>query len=299
MQSALVRSQAGEPVRGRVAQLEEHSLDKREVAGSFPAATTKIFGVWRSLAARIVRDDEVAGSIPATPTRYLRVAQLAAHVLWEHGVGSSNLSAETTNRDVAQPGSAPAWGAGGRRFKSCHPDQFDGGHGAVAALSDVTRAVVGSIPTGLPTFNCPIGGTGRRSGLKHRSRKACRFETCIGHQQTIPSWRNLADALGSEPSAERHARSTRAEGTIQSTHRAVAQTAESKALIRPGSVVRIHFARPPARGLNSAGQSTWLLTRESRVRIPEPAPSSAPRRSFARSTRSLTGRSREASDSRL
>ena len=34
-------------------------------------------------------------------------------------------------RGVAQPGSAPAWGAGGRRFKSARPDQrpsnaFDG-----------------------------------------------------------------------------------------------------------------------------------------------------------------------------
>ena len=27
-------------------------------------------------------------------------------------------------RGVAQPGSAPAWGAGGRRFKSCRPDQM-------------------------------------------------------------------------------------------------------------------------------------------------------------------------------
>lgn len=27
-------------------------------------------------------------------------------------------------RDVAQPGSAPEWGSGGRRFKSSHPDQF-------------------------------------------------------------------------------------------------------------------------------------------------------------------------------
>src|SRR5690606_12278599 len=27
-------------------------------------------------------------------------------------------------RGVAQPGSAPAWGAGGRRFKSSRPDQF-------------------------------------------------------------------------------------------------------------------------------------------------------------------------------
>ena len=26
-------------------------------------------------------------------------------------------------RDVAQPGSAPDWGSGGRRFESCHPDQ--------------------------------------------------------------------------------------------------------------------------------------------------------------------------------
>lgn len=30
-----------------------------------------------------------------------------------------------TNRDVAQLGSAPDWGSGGRRFESCHPDHFD------------------------------------------------------------------------------------------------------------------------------------------------------------------------------
>ena len=29
-----------------------------------------------------------------------------------------------TGRGVAQPGSAPVWGTGGRRFKSCRPDQF-------------------------------------------------------------------------------------------------------------------------------------------------------------------------------
>lgn len=28
-----------------------------------------VFGVWRSLVARVVRDDEVAGSNPVTPTR--------------------------------------------------------------------------------------------------------------------------------------------------------------------------------------------------------------------------------------
>ncbi len=32
--------------------------------------------------------------------------------------------ASRLNRDVAQPGSAHAWGAWGRRFKSCHPDFF-------------------------------------------------------------------------------------------------------------------------------------------------------------------------------
>ena len=25
-------------------------------------------------------------------------------------------------RDVAQPGSAPGWGSGGRKFESCRPD---------------------------------------------------------------------------------------------------------------------------------------------------------------------------------
>ena len=28
------------------------------------------------------------------------------------------------SRDVAQPGSAPEWGSGGRRFKSAHPDHL-------------------------------------------------------------------------------------------------------------------------------------------------------------------------------
>ena len=59
----------------------------------------------------------------------LRVAQLAAHVLWEHGVGSSNLSAETSIR---------------------------GACGAVAALRDVTPADVGSIPTTHPIAHPPL-----------------------------------------------------------------------------------------------------------------------------------------------
>ncbi len=30
----------------------------------------------------------------------------------------------TTGRGVAQPGSAPQWGCGGRRFESSRPDHF-------------------------------------------------------------------------------------------------------------------------------------------------------------------------------
>ena len=33
-----------------------------------------------------------------------------------------NISLKTKRRGVAQPGSAPEWGSGGRRFKSGHPD---------------------------------------------------------------------------------------------------------------------------------------------------------------------------------
>ena len=34
-------------------------------------------GLWRSLVARLVRDEEAAGSNPVSPTIYCRVAQLA------------------------------------------------------------------------------------------------------------------------------------------------------------------------------------------------------------------------------
>ena len=37
--------------------------------------------------------------------------------------GSGCFSLKSEQRDVAQLGSAPDWGSGGRRFKSCHPDR--------------------------------------------------------------------------------------------------------------------------------------------------------------------------------
>ena len=49
----------------------------------------------------------------------------SSRLLWEQEVAGSNPATPTKNgpRDVAQPGSAHAWGAWGRRFKSCHPDK--------------------------------------------------------------------------------------------------------------------------------------------------------------------------------
>ena len=38
-----------------------------------------------------------------------------------------------TTRDVAQPGSATVWGTGGRKFKSCHPDNINGRMGVCNA----------------------------------------------------------------------------------------------------------------------------------------------------------------------
>ena len=51
----------------------------------------------------------------------------SSRLLWEQEVAGSNPATPTILsypkiRDVAQPGSAHAWGAWGRRFKSCHPD---------------------------------------------------------------------------------------------------------------------------------------------------------------------------------
>ncbi len=34
------------------------------------------------------------------------------------------LANQKTVRGVAQPGSVSVWGAGGRKFKSCHPDEM-------------------------------------------------------------------------------------------------------------------------------------------------------------------------------
>src|SRR5439155_12573983 len=49
----------------------------------------------------------------------------------------------TEDRDVAQPGSAPDWGSGGRRFKSCRPDHFLTFHGALGNTWVTTQRLMG------------------------------------------------------------------------------------------------------------------------------------------------------------
>ena len=54
-------------------------------------------------------------------TKLLEDTKISGFILTTHGNVDIGL-AEV--RDVAQPGSAPAWGVGGRRFKSARPDHF-------------------------------------------------------------------------------------------------------------------------------------------------------------------------------
>ena len=65
-----------------------------------PIFGIRLTGCSVARSSRLLWEQEVAGSNPATPTKTI----------------------QKLIRDVAQPGSAHAWGAWGRRFKSCHPD---------------------------------------------------------------------------------------------------------------------------------------------------------------------------------
>lgn len=65
----------------------------------FLGSPSRIMGMWSNSATRRPFKPETAGSSPVIPTR---------------------------NRDEVQSGRTPALGAGGRRFKSCHPDHCNG-----------------------------------------------------------------------------------------------------------------------------------------------------------------------------
>lgn len=53
---------------GAVAQLVEQLRRIQQARGSSPLSSTQYIGLWRSLVARVVRDDEAGGSNPSSPT---------------------------------------------------------------------------------------------------------------------------------------------------------------------------------------------------------------------------------------
>lgn len=71
-------------------------------------------------------------------------------------------------RDVAQPGSAPEWGSGGRRFKSSHPDQL---RHAKAADRKIGGLLCLSFPMASPRFSFPLHAS-RISSLAFQSQPA-------------------------------------------------------------------------------------------------------------------------------
>ena len=76
---------------------------------SFPAHEHSI-GLWRSLAARFVRDEEAAGSNPASPTRFLAGCRLrefgvwrslVARLLWEQEAAGSSPATPTERQPTS------------------------------------------------------------------------------------------------------------------------------------------------------------------------------------------------------
>ena len=124
-------------------------------------------GLWRRLVARLVRDEEAAGSNPVSPTETLIGVPVSA------SPGSSmaerrpvkptvevrvlpwglmpNVAAWATYRGVAQFGSAPALGAGGRGFNSHRPDN------ASVATAERCSQASQKTPCWGPALACPQG----------------------------------------------------------------------------------------------------------------------------------------------
>ncbi len=96
-----------------------------------------------------------------------------------------------SNRGVAQPGSAPQWGCGGRRFKSSRPDHPDTVQRPLAdrrGQSSPTTLVVGVDAVG--PWTAPIGSLRLSRFDPVKTVKSC----CIDYADTVQ--RPLADRRG-------------------------------------------------------------------------------------------------------
>ncbi len=61
------------------------------------------------------------GATIAEASRKIGVTE-QTYYRWRREYGGMRIEQAKLRRGVAQPGSAPEWGSGGRRFKSGHPD---------------------------------------------------------------------------------------------------------------------------------------------------------------------------------
>jgi hypothetical protein len=115
------------------ARLDEHSATNREAGGSIPPVRAKYV-----LAARLDEQRppkaKAAGSSPAEDAKrqHAWVAQLVEHRPHKPVVAGSSPAPGTKHRRVAQPGSAPVWGTGGRGFKSRLADDMEDERARVA-----------------------------------------------------------------------------------------------------------------------------------------------------------------------
>ncbi len=122
-------------MNGGLAQLGERCTGSAEVAGSTPAVST-IFGPIVLNGKTLRSQRGVRGSMPLRSTKKPRcfvgdcrnhgpVAQ-SGRVAVLHTVCREfkSLRAHQFNRSIAQPGSAPALGAGGREFDPPYSDHF-------------------------------------------------------------------------------------------------------------------------------------------------------------------------------
>ena len=108
------------------------------------------------------------------------------------------------HRDVAQPGSAPVWGTGGRRFKSCHSDQrraLRGGRSSMAEPWAVNPLVSVRFRSVTPQrIEARLAKPADAARSKRAARKAWGFKSLAGHQiRSLPSWRKWQTQRSQKP----------------------------------------------------------------------------------------------------
>ena len=112
-----------------------------------PRAAAIGFAVIAQLAERRLCNADVRGSRPRGGSSFVfgGVAQLGERLLCKQNVVGSIPSTSTMFRGIAQPGSAPALGAGCREFESLYPDQkspswrWSHAHGDGTSTGDLWR----------------------------------------------------------------------------------------------------------------------------------------------------------------